>query len=306
MAVFQSVSDLPPVHNRSIVIGTFDGLHHGHKHIIREALKDGLSPLAITFSPHPRTLLSPGYAPPLLTTDTEKIHLFRKEGVEDVLLLPFERYLHLTADQFLGKVVKPLNPKRIVVGFNFFFGRNQSGSAEYLLWWCKPYGIEVTIVPPVIRHGIRVSSSSVRELVLLGKIEQANDMLSRPLFYTGHVIRGKQLGKAIGFPTVNMTAPNKVLPPRGVYASTVSSKHGVWKSVTNIGTAPTVTHDNNNVILETHIVESVTNPPSYGESALIRLFSFLRPERKFASNDLLKAAVQEDVVKVRQFFSKNS
>ncbi|MCK5809347.1 bifunctional riboflavin kinase/FAD synthetase [bacterium] len=303
MALYTSINDAPFSENRSVIIGTFDGVHHGHKQIIKQAKEGGLVPLVVTFTPHPRALLSPGYEPPLITTDEEKIELFHQEGVADVLLLPFEEYMHLTADQFLTKVLTPLKPKRVVVGFNFFFGRNQSGDANYLDWWCRPSEIAVVVVPPVIRHSIRVSSSAIREMILQGKIEQANDMLSRSHFYTGVVVAGKQVGNALGYSTLNITTPGKVLPPNGVYVSLLSTATGEWPSVTNIGTAPTISPDNRQIVLETHILNATDSFPTYGDKVAVQLLRFIRLENKFLSVSELQHSIASDVAIAKELFS---
>ena len=150
MKLYNSPEEIPYSTTRSIIIGTFDGIHHGHKQIIAQAEEGGFSPLVVTFTPHPRSLLSPGYAPPLITTDEERANLFCDEGVCEILLLPFEHYVHLTADQFLTAVILPLNPKKVVVGYNFFFGRNQSGNSSYLEWWCKQHNINTISVYYII------------------------------------------------------------------------------------------------------------------------------------------------------------
>lgn len=303
MTVYHAASDYAFCDNCSVIIGTFDGIHHGHRQIIQHARKGNLSPIAVTFTPHPRAVLSPEYEPPLITTDEEKVELFQQEGVNDILLLPFEEYLHLTADQFLTKVLLPLKPKRVVVGFNFFFGRNQSGNATYLNWWCKPHDIEVVVVPPVIRHGIRVSSSAIREMILQGKIEQANDMLSQPLFYTGRVVTGKQVGNSIGYATLNITAPGKVLPPHGVYLSHLSTKTEKWHAVTNIGTAPTISPDNRQIVLETHILNAEDSLPTYGDKITVQLLSFIRSENRFLSVSQLQHAIASDIRTAKEMTS---
>lgn len=330
----------------AVALGNFDGIHRGHEQVIKPILKDaetsqtvvttpltadwhyeverlGLSNLqgnnegrvstendsfyatVVTFSPHPREFFS-GESRKLLTPPVEKVQQLSRLGVEQLVLLPFDRDLaSLSPEQFVEKIlVQQLNVKRVSVGQDFRFGHRRAGTSMDLKAIAASYGIDVTIVSLETCHGERISSSIIRQSLLDGDISQANRLLGRPYSLTGVVVKGQQLGRTIGFPTANIELPpEKFLPRQGVYCvevwlSSLPSSTIPQAAVMNIGQRPTV--NGSSLTVEIHLLD--WSEGLYGQTLTVNLQQFLRPEQKFASLEALKAQIQADCAAARDFF----
>ncbi len=295
MQIYRSIDtpDLPHGH-LSLVIGNFDGIHLGHRAIFDEARKVSGTLAVVTFSPHPRTLLQPGYPPRMITTESERVSFLSALGVKYLFVLPFEPLRDMTAIAFLDLLNRTLTLSAITVGFNFNFGRHQEGNPDILLWWAKGAGISARVVPPVLHGAMRVSSSAIREFILNGEVDRAAELLVFPFVISGTVQRGRRIGTALGIPTVNLAPPDKLLPPDGVYATVLATRSGRWRAVTNIGTNPTIDAEAWERTIETH-VPGKNLPELYGQPAAIYFLKRIRREIRFSSPEKLRERIAEDI-----------
>ena len=258
----------------------------------------------VTFNPHPQEFFS-GKPKKLLAPLEEKLALFEHIGVEQVVLLPFDRKLaDLTPNKFVEEIlVRRLQAGQISVGCDFCFGKKRAGKARDLQAIAAYHNIDVTVVPLyTCENGERISSSIIREALELGDIEKSNRLLGRPYSLIGQVVHGQKLGSTLGFPTANLQLePQKFLPRFGVYAVEVyvsrqKQPQGIFSGeypylgVMNIGCRPTL--NGLHPTVEVHLLD--WSQDLYGQTLTVNLIEFLRPEQKFASLDLLKAQIHED------------
>lgn len=311
----------------AIALGNFDGVHLGHQKVLRSILnpakisgaiaekeKDRNRPYAtvVTFNPHPQEFFS-GESKQLLTPLPEKIKQLEGLGIDQLMLLPFDRELAaLSPQQFVEQIlIQKLQAKSISVGQDFRFGHHRAGTAEDLQAIASQFGITVRIAALKTCSedrlpNTRISSSSIRQALAEGDIARANQMLGRSYSLTGKVIRGQQLGRTLGFPTANLELPPiKLLPRYGVYcarvwleAETGKDKpcRSIVNAVTNIGCRPTVSGDRPTV--EVHLLDWSGN--LYDRPMTVRLESFLRPEQKFSSLDALKTQIAADCDRAKE------
>lgn len=291
-----------------LTLGVFDGLHLGHQLIIRtvvdRAHSVGAVPTVITFDPHPRSVLHPASSPPLLQTLDQKVEGFGVLGIEQTIVVRFTREFSLVrAEDFLKDVVQErLHAREVYLGKGFAFGHNREGTIELLRRISKERGFFADEVHEVRLWGRRVSSSRIRELLLSGQVNLARRMLGRPYGVEGRVIRGKQRGHVVGFPTANLHPQNRVIPARGVYV-TGTLIDGQWRrSVTNIGVRPTFELETEPSV-ETFVIN--WSGDLYGDVVRVRFLHRLRDERKFDSLDELKKQIAKDVEKAEQYFARS-
>ncbi|HNT28391.1 MAG TPA: bifunctional riboflavin kinase/FAD synthetase [bacterium] len=294
MQVYRDLCAAPGGSRYSVVIGNFDGLHIGHRAIFDEARRREGALAVITFDPHPRAVLQPGYAPRMLTSFEERLAFFDALGVASVFALPFEPLRSLAPVEFLDLLHRSIPLAAVTVGFNFNFGRGQEGNTDILLWWSKGSGVAAHIVPPVVHRGTRVSSSAVREFIMNGEMERAAERLVFPYVMTGTVRRGRQVGAQLGFPTLNLPVPDKLLPPDGVYATALVMNGARYGAVTNIGTNPTMDAETGERTIETH-VPGVTLPERYDERVAVYFLSRIRREIRFSSREKLREKITQDI-----------
>lgn len=295
--------DFPLPFETVITIGSFDGLHLGHKVLFEEtknlARLLNVKPAIVSFDPHPRIILFPESNLKLLTTLEEKLYLLSKSGIENLILIPFTKTLsELSHDLFVQEyIVDKLNVKGLIVGFNFRFGKNRKGDINYLNKAAQKYNFIVKAIPPVVLNGVIISSSAIRKLIEMGQIEEANELLGRPYFIMGKVVKGKGRGKDLGFPTANIeVSPLKLLPPAGVYAVWVTLNEEKLKGALNIGKRPTF--EEKEITIEVHIFNFDKN--IYGETLKIELIKRIREEKKFSSIEALKNQIRKDCELIEQ------
>ena len=291
----------------AIALGNFDGVHVGHCHVIEPILSRNLSDpnltsTVVSFSPHPQEFFSK-QPRSLLAPFDEKVALLESLGVEQLVLLPFDGKLaKLTASEFIQKIlIDSLQVELISVGFDFHFGQKRQGNVEDLH---SVWGDRLTVIPEqtlsfgdIDNPPVRISSSNIRVALSQGNIDLANALLGRPYSLGGKVIKGKQLGRTIGFPTANLDLPvQKCLPRDGVYAVEVmiSSSPKPIFGVMNIGLRPTVKEDirGDRRTVEVHLLD--WQGDLYNQELNVNLIKFIRPEQKFASLEALKEQIQED------------
>ncbi len=288
----------------AIALGNFDGIHQGHQIVLQpiidsgQSQKDGhLCPSVVSFTPHPREFFTGGQVQ-LLTPVAEKADLLASMGIEQLILLPFDRNLaSLSPQQFVEQIiVQQLQAKQISVGSDFRFGYQRKGTGEDLRNIAANFGIEVHLnslhkYQNADGDAVRVSSSLIRQALLNGEITTANDLLGRPYSLMGQVVSGQQLGRTIGFPTANIKPPaEKFLPRFGVYAVDVFIDQTKVKGVMNIGCRPTVAGEAPTI--EAHLLN--WSGDLYGQTLKVNLLNFLRPEQKFDSVGELKQQITKD------------
>lgn len=310
----------------SIALGNFDGLHRGHRETIEPILSDSQSVSSspavakskdgakqpsystlVTFNPHPQEFFS-GESRTLLTPQAEKVKYLEAIGIEQLVLLPFDRELaQLSPSAFVKQIlIDQLQVRRVSVGEDFRFGYRRQGTALDLRAIAEPYGVRVYIVPLNIADGLRISSSAIRSALTQGDVVQANQLLGRPYSLVGSVVLGQQLGRTLGFPTANLQLPaNKFLPRYGVYAVQVTWDDRLRKNcsqigVMNIGCRPTVATGIEPTV-EIHLLDWAGD--LYGQTLTVEIEQFLRPEQKFASLDELKTQIQLDCVQAKSLAS---
>ncbi|MEO7933799.1 MAG: bifunctional riboflavin kinase/FAD synthetase [Chthoniobacterales bacterium] len=288
-------------------IGVFDGVHLGHQAVIDCTLasareSDG-TPVIVTFDPHPARVLRPENPPRLLTSTAHKLQLLAAAGVENVLLVEFNREFasHSPGDfiRLLATHSKAL--KSICVGEDWAFGRNRSGNVEFLREQGNELDFHVIAVPPVKIDGEIVSSTLIRRAVEAGDINLAAQYLGRPYTILGTVVNGLELGRTIGFPTANLSAHNEQFPPNGVYAIRARVGSDSHEGVANIGVRPTVKDAAPGRLLEVHLFDF--DGDLYGQDIEVSFQKFLRAEEKFASLEALRAQIACDSATARDYFA---
>ena len=290
-----------------LTLGVFDGLHLGHQLIMRAVVERARAtnaiPTVITFDPHPRAVLHPVSAPPLLQTFDQKLEAFGVLGIEQAIVIRFDaEFAQIHAEEFLREVVRErLQAKEVYLGRGFAFGRNREGNIELLKAVSEQLGFHADEVAEVRLRGQRISSSRIRELLAEGRVNLARRMLGRPYGVEGRVVRGDERGRTLGFPTANVQPQNRVIPRHGVYV-TATLIEGTWRrSVTNVGTRPTFESDAAPSV-ETYVMN--WQGDLYGDVVRVRFLHRLRAERKFASVAQLKTQIEQDVGRATRYFER--
>lgn len=288
----------------ALTIGFFDGVHQGHRYLLQQleelAAANGLSAAAVTFDRHPRTVVQSDFVPSLLTTQEEKLALLSEAFSGKIIVLPFTQELsEMTAKEFMQNILREkLNAEILLMGYNHRFGHGGGNPEDYVIWG-QETGIKVCLAKALA--GEKVSSSRIRNLISLGEVKKANNLLGYPYFLTGKVTEGKQIGRQIGFPTANLTLPEqKLMPACGVYAVWVTMPdHSKRGGMLCIGHRPTV-EQNGEISVEVHIFDF--NGNLYGTSISIDFIEKLRDERHFDSLEelqkqlILDAALAQETI----------
>ena len=290
-----------------LTLGVFDGLHLGHQLIVRTVVERARAvravPTVITFDPHPRAVLHPRSAPPLLQTLDQKVEALGLLGVEQTIVVPFTReFAQLRAREFLRDVIyERLQAREVYLGRGFAFGRGREGDIKLLKSVSAELGFVAEEVPEVRLRGQRISSSLIRELLSGGRVNLARRMLGRPYGVEGRVVRGRERGRTIGFPTANLQPRNRVIPRRGVYV-TATLIEGAWRrSVRNVGVRPTFESEAEPSV-ETYVMD--WEGDLYGDVVRVRFLRRLRDEMKFDSVEALKRQIDRDVSRAGSFFKR--
>jgi riboflavin kinase/FMN adenylyltransferase len=301
-------TDNAGIHRPTVLtLGVFDGLHLGHQLImqtvVERARATGSVPTVITFDPHPRAVLHPESAPPLLQTFDQKIEAFGVLGIEQTIVVRFtKQFSSIRAADFLSDViVDRLHAKEVYLGKGFAFGHEREGNIDLLKSVGAELGFIAGEVPEVRLRGARVSSSKIRGLLAAGQVNLARRMLGRPYGVEGRVERGAERGHKLGFPTANLHPHNRVIPRNGVYV-TGTLIDGQWRrSVTNVGLRPTFA-DAVEPSVETFVLN--WDGDLYGDVVRVRFLYRLRDERKFNSLDELKRQITRDVERANNYFER--
>ncbi len=288
----------------AVAIGNFDGVHLGHQALFaraRELARDaGGQVVALTFEPHPARFFNPELAPPLIQTPAQKLEALEACGVDAAVVEPFDReFAALSPEAFVRTIlVERLAAREVVVGQGFVFGARRAGSLETIARIGAEHDLRAHGVETVRVASIAVSSTKLREFLLLGKVGGASMLLGRDYVVEGKVVPGKARGRSIGVPTANVAAENEIIPRKGVYAGWARTPDGtIHPAVTNIGTNPTF--EKADVLsLEVHLLDF--SGDLYGQRIGVHFTQRLRDEKRFNSVDELLMAIREDVREARQ------
>ncbi|MEO6904124.1 MAG: bifunctional riboflavin kinase/FAD synthetase [Bacteroidia bacterium] len=299
MKVYTNIAEFKDVDNPIVTTGTFDGVHLGHQKIIHRLknlakIENGETVL-LTFYPHPRMILFPDDNElKLLNTLSEKTELLEKYGIDHLIIHPFTKeFSRLTSIEFVRNIlVNSIHTKRLVIGYNHHFGRNREGSFEHLKEYGPLYGFEVEEIPAKDIDHIEISSTKIRKALLHGDVKTANAYLGHTYSITGNVIKGKQIGRTIGYPTANIEVNDvyKLIPDDGIYAVKVIHQNSSYRGMLSIGNNPTVEGKGRSI--EVNIFEF--DKSIYEESVTIQFIARLRNEEKFDSLKALKNQLLKD------------
>jgi len=305
MKIFHGTENANILRPTVLTLGVFDGLHLGHqeimKTVVRRARDVRAVATAITFDPHPRAVLFPESAPPLLQTLDQRLANFEVLGIQQAIVIPFTReFATQDAAEFLRSVVHDrLHAREVYLGKGFAFGKDRGGNIDLLRKMSEELGFFADEVPEVCLRGHRISSSKIRKQLAAGHVNLTRRMLGRPYGVEGVIIRGNRRGHTIGFPTANLKPHNRVVPKYGVYA-TATLVDGKWRrSITNIGVRPTFEHEAEPSI-ETYIFDF--DGDLYGDVLRVRFLHRIRDERKFNGIDELKAQIEKDSARALNYF----
>lgn len=296
-------------HHPVLALGNFDGLHRGHQKIIdrvtRCATERGATPVAMTFDPHPPRIVRPDKAPPLLMTLQQKLGALAHAGIHGVAIVRFTQEMsRWEPERFVRTVlVEWMRVSEVWVGANFLFGRDRSGNFTLLRSLGALYGFRADKIDPVRYKEFVVSSTRIRRLVGEGRIDEAGALLGHSYFIDGTVVQGVRRGHELGVPTANLCTENELIPPHGVYATTVTLEGKVYRSVTNIGVRPTFGQSAQTVI-ETHLIG--VERDLYGTRLRLGFVQRLRDERAFESVEALRAQILADRDRARVLFDQLS
>ena len=300
MQVFKDINNLPAFHNSVISIGTFDGVHSGHAEIIHSitaaAKRVNGESIIITFHPHPRHIISPESPVYYLTTLQEKIDMLQKYNVDIVVVVPFSReFSEIDASDYAENfLIKKFNPAIIVFGYDHKFGKDRSGDIHLLKNIAEKYSVKIEEIPAHVIDHLTVSSSKIRKFLIDGNVQEANELLGYPYQLSGHVVKGDQIGRTLGFPTANIYVEdtNKLIPADGFYFTEVILKDHNIKlfGLLSIGTRPTFNKTEKRI--EVYIIDF--NETIYGESITVKILQFIRKDKKFDSREDLIVAMHED------------
>lgn len=311
MKIFHSINDFVPIAKKTILtLGTFDGVHIGHRKILErltQSTNEGkFESLVLTFFPHPRMVLKEQSPVKLLNTIEEKIDLLEKIGIQNLVIHPFdEAFSKLTAQEFVKTVlVDQFHIQKIIIGYDHRFGRNRTANIDNLITYGKLYDFEVEQISAQEINEVSISSTKIRKALMAGNMALANEYLGYDYSLTGTILKGKQLGKTIGFPTANLKIAKdfKLIPQNGVYVVKSIINEKTVFGMLNIGFNPTVAGEN--LSIEIHYFDFDVD--LYHQHLSVSLLHYLRPEQKFESVSFLKEQLEKDEINAKEYLIKFS
>ena len=308
LKIFHSINDFSSTKKTILTLGTFDGVHIGHKKILDKVINSTengeYESLVLTFFPHPRMVLQENSEIKLLNTITEKIELLENMGIHNLVIHPFdETFSRLTAEDFVQTVlVEKFNIHKIIIGYDHRFGRNRTANIDDLIEYGIKYGFEVEQISVKEIDDISVSSTKIRTALSEGDMAKANNYLDYNYTLSGTVFQGKQLGRTIGFPTANIKIEEdyKLIPKKGAYIVTSTINNSLVKGIMNIGLNPTVQGEN--LSIEIHFLDF--DQDLYGKKITVNLLQYLREEQKFNFLEELTNQLQLDKTTALEYFNK--
>ena len=308
MKIFHSINDFTSTKKTILTLGTFDGVHLGHKKILNKLIQNSANKefesLVLTFFPHPRMVLQEGSALKLLNTITEKVALIEELGIENIVIHPFdEAFSRLTAEEFVRDVlVEKFQIHKIIIGYDHRFGRNRTADINDLIGFGLEYGFEVEQISVKEINDISVSSTKIRTALQEGNMNLANSYLGYNYFISGTVVKGKQLGRTIGYPTANLQIAEtfKLIPQNGVYIVQSQIQNKVVFGMMNIGTNPTVGGQQQSI--EVFFLDFEAD--LYQKELQVSILQRIRSEKKFNSIEELKEQLHNDEQTVVEYINK--
>ncbi|PBI92597.1 Riboflavin biosynthesis protein RibF [Flavobacterium sp. ACN2] len=309
MKLFHSINDFQSTKKTILTLGTFDGVHIGHKKIlerITENTENGkYESLVLTFFPHPRMVLQEKSEIRLLNTIGEKIKLLKATGIENLVVHPFnESFSRLTAEEFVRTIlVEKFQIQKIIIGHDHRFGRNRTANIDDLIAFGIEYGFEVEQISAEEIQDVSVSSTKIRKALNEGNMALANEYLGYNYFLNGTIVKGKQLGRTIGFPTANINIEEdyKLIPKIGVYVVKATINNESLFGMMNIGFNPTVNGEKQTI--EVHLFNF--DKDIYDQNIEVSLLHYIRDEQKFSSVDALKAQLHQDKMESLAFIDSS-
>ncbi len=299
MKIIEDIEEFCHKLSRPVVtVGTFDGVHRGHMSVLStvqtRAQELKRESIALSFEPHPQTVLNPKTASPILTTKEEKLEIIEKIGIHTFVILSFTRdFSLLSPKDFVERILlSRLGVGRFIIGHDHGFGRGRSGDIDMLEQLGQELGFEVEVVPPQIVDGDRISSTRIRKLISSGNMRLAANFLGRNYSFSGEVVKGESRGKQLGFPTANIRIgdPWKLIPPDGVYAVWTEVSGRRYKGVMNVGYRPSFGGKEH--VVEVHIIGFESD--LYGRTLKVEVLEKIRDEMKFGSADQLAKQIEKD------------
>ena len=303
MKIYHHIDEFTPLKNAVVTIGTFDGVHQGHRQIIAGikelAQQTGGETVILTFFPHPRMIIHPEDQDlKLITTIQERAALLEQLGVDHLIITPFSRdFSNQTAEAYIRDIlVNKIGTRKIIIGYDHRFGKDRQGGLADLQQAAPVYGFEVIEIPEQDINHVAVSSTRIRQALLRADIEQANAFLGYPFFITGKVIRCNQIGRQIGYPTANLLVEEsyKLIPADGIFAATVQLDGETFQGMAYIGHRPTINGMTRNI--EVNIFDF--NRDIYNQTLQMNFLNFVRHDVKFSSLDGLKEQLAQDRIDV--------
>lgn len=310
MKIIYGIKDLRIKEPIVASIGIFDGVHRGHRKILkllkRRARKIQAKSCVLTFDPHPSRILHPAKRPPMLISTRHKLNLLAEAGVDIAALINFKKsFAAIRPGLFVKKVlVKRMNAKELLVGENFLFGKKRRGTIKNLKSLGKKFGFRVHAVRPLKSGGKVISSTMIRKLIMSGRLKEAGRMMGRSISILGTVTEGTKRGRILGFPTANLDLHHEAIPPSGVYIVKVKLAGREYCGILNIGFRPTFEKVKRGIepTAEVHIFNF--NRPTYGKDIEVVFLKRIRSERRFKDHKRLLLRIEKDIGIARKYFNR--
>jgi riboflavin kinase/FMN adenylyltransferase len=301
MKIFRDLDAIGPMPSPHVGIGNFDGVHLGHQRLLRAVLKRSV---AMSFDPHPLTILRPEGRPPLITSLEEKIRLIRGIDLDILIIVPFTRkFARMAAEQFVtGILASRMAARSVYIGTNFHFGSGGRGGTDLLKREGARIGLEIVDVEIVQFDSRPISSTRIRDNILKGNMDRVTGMLGREHTLAGRGVEGKHRGQRLGFSTANLTTDSELIPKDGVYITWAEMEGRRHASVTNIGIRPTFGEKER--VIETHILDYDGNA-LYGNRVRVGFARRLRDEKRFDGAEALREQIARDVRAAREWFAEH-
>ncbi len=309
MNIYHHLDEFKPVKNAVVTIGTFDGVHLGHRKIINDlkqrAEATGGETVLLTFFPHPRMILHPEDEHlKLINTINERAELLEQAGIDHLIITPFSRdFSNQQADEYIREVlVNKIGAKTLVIGYDHRFGKDRQGGLNELQAAAPVYGFTVDEITEQDINEVAVSSTRIRNALLNAEVETANAFLGYPFFITGKVIRGDQIGRQLGYPTANLQVPEnyKLIPADGIFAVTVEINTNSYQGMAYIGHRPTINGMTRNI--EVNIFDF--NEDIYSQTVRLNFHHFVRHDVKFNGLEALKEQLGQDKIDVLRLLNQ--
>lgn len=310
MKLINHIEDLPELNYAVVTSGTYDGVHYGHRKILKKVVDTAKShngeSVVLTFWPHPRYVLGKDAEDlKLLTTFEEKATLMEETGIDYLVKIHFTReFSELSSSEFIQSIlIEGLQTRKLIIGYDHRFGRNQEGSFQYLKEHQEELGFEVEEIARQDIDDVTISSTKIRQALQEGNVAQANSYLGHDFTISGLVTKGDQVGRQIGFPTANIyvTESTKIIPGDGVYAVYVMIDDEKYRGMLNIGMRPTLSGKQKTI--EVNIFDF--DEDIYGQMIQVRFIQLLRKEKKFENLEELKSQLLQDKQNVMKIFEEN-